>query len=57
MVPEDGKTPDLLSGDILNHTFTKRYLNSLLSNVRVVRYLAKHHGEVPAKFQNITQIE
>ncbi len=43
--------------DILNHTFAKGYLNSLLSNVRVVRYLAKHHGEVLAEFQNITQIE
>lgn len=43
--------------DVLNHTFTIGYLSSLLSNARVVRYLAKHHGEVLAEFQNITQIE
>lgn len=43
--------------DVLNHTFAKGYLNSLLSNVRVVRYLAKHHREVLAEFQTITQIE
>ena len=43
--------------DVLNHTFAKGYLNSLLSNVRVVRYLAKYHGEVLTEFQNITKIE
>ncbi|PHR90580.1 MAG: chromosome partitioning protein ParB [Blastopirellula sp.] len=43
--------------DVLNHTFAKGYLSSLLSNVRVVRYLAKHHSEVLTEFQNITQIE
>ncbi len=43
--------------DVLNHTFAKGYLNSLLSNVRVVRFLAKYHGEVLTEFQNITKIE
>ena len=43
--------------DVLNHAFATAYLKSLLSNVRVVRYLAKHHSEVLAEFQNIAQIE
>lgn len=43
--------------DVLNHAFATVYLKSLLSNVRVVRYLAKHHSEVLAEFQNIAQIE
>ena len=43
--------------EVLNHTFAKGYIKSLLSNAKVVRYLANNHGEILTEFQNITQIE
>lgn len=43
--------------DFLNFTLTKAYLGTLLSNARVVRYFAQHHGEILREFQKIVEIK
>jgi RepB plasmid partitioning protein len=48
---------DSYGADILKHTLAKGYVGSLLNNVRLVRYLAKHHGEILSEFQNLVQAE
>ncbi len=42
--------------DVLNLTLAKGYLGSLLSNARVVRYLAQSNAEILAQFQKIADI-
>lgn len=42
--------------DVLNLTLAKGYLGSLLGNVRIVRYLAQHHGDILTQFQKIADI-
>lgn len=43
--------------DVLTLTLAKTYLNSLLRNAAVVRYLAKHQSEMLNEFQTIAQLE
>jgi hypothetical protein len=42
--------------NILNLTVARTYLSTLLSNVRVVKYIAQHHPEYLTEFQKITEI-
>jgi len=42
--------------DVLNLTFAKGYLGSLLGNAKIVRYLAQNHPEMLKEFQKITEI-
>lgn len=42
--------------DILNLTIAKGYLGALISNAKVVRYLAQHHPEYLKQFQNISEM-
>jgi ParB-like chromosome segregation protein Spo0J len=43
--------------DHLDLVVISGYLSRLISNVRVVRYLAQHHREILAEFQKLTEIE
>jgi hypothetical protein len=43
--------------DHLDFVLINGYLGALLSNVRVVRYLAQHQREILAEFQKLTEIE
>jgi ParB-like chromosome segregation protein Spo0J len=43
--------------DVLNLTMAKTYLSSLLTNGRVVGYLAKNHPDFLAEFQQITDMK
>lgn len=42
--------------DHLDLVLAKGYLNKLLSNAKVVRYLAQHHKELLAEFQKIAEL-
>jgi hypothetical protein len=42
--------------DFLNLTVAKGYLSSLLSNAKIVRYLAQNHPEFLSQFQKITEM-
>ena len=42
--------------DILNLTIAKGYISNLISNAKVVRYLAQHHPEYLEQFQNISEM-
>ena len=42
--------------DVLNLTFAKGYLGSLLENTRITRYLRNHHLNILTEFQRITEI-
>lgn len=39
--------------DVLNHTLATTYLNSLLKNKRIKKYLHQHHGDMLSAFQNM----
>jgi hypothetical protein len=43
--------------DHLDLVLAKGFLAKVLSNARVVRYLAQHHSEILSEFQKITEIE
>ncbi len=43
--------------NILNLTLAKGYLTTLLSNVKVVRYLAQNHSEMLKQFQKISELK
>ena len=43
--------------NVLNLTLAKGYLTSLLSNVRIVRYLAQNHAEILKQFQKISELK
>jgi hypothetical protein len=47
---------DSYSKDVLNITLAKSYLTNLLSNAKVVRYLAQNHPEILTQFQKITEM-
>jgi hypothetical protein len=52
------QVPKTLSLDLLNVTVCCRYTESLLTNPRIKRYLAKYHPEQLTEIQNlITEIE
>lgn len=40
--------------DMLNFTFTKRYITKLLGNERIVRYLTTQHPDMLLEFEKIT---
>lgn len=42
--------------DVLNLTFAKGYLTSLLGNARVLKYLSQHKPEILLEFQRITEM-
>ena len=42
--------------DVLNLTVSKNYLQGLMNNVKVVRYLALHHPEMLPEFQQISEM-
>jgi len=41
--------------DVMPVTFAKGYLAALLSNARVVKYLAASQPDVPCEFERITE--
>ena len=41
--------------DHLDAVLINGYIGKLLSNVRVVRYLAQHYGEILAEFQKLCE--
>jgi ParB/RepB/Spo0J family partition protein len=43
--------------DVLNLTLAKGYLATLLSNAKVVRYLAQNHAEMLKQFQKISDLK
>lgn len=43
--------------NILNLTLAKGYLTTLLSNAKVVRYLAHNHAEMLKQFQKIAEMK
>jgi hypothetical protein len=43
--------------NVLNLTLAKGYLTSLLSNAKLVRYLAQHHAEILKQFQKIAEMK
>ena len=43
--------------DHLDAVLINGYVRKLLSNARVVRYLAQHHGEILAEFQKLSESE
>ncbi len=43
--------------DHLDLVLAKGFLAKVLSNARVVRYLAQHHSEILSEFQKITELE
>lgn len=43
--------------DVLNLTLAKSYLATLLSNAKVVRYLAQNHAEMLKQFQKISDLK
>jgi hypothetical protein len=43
--------------DQLDAVLINGYVRKLLSNARVVRYLAQHHGEILAEFQKLSESE
>jgi hypothetical protein len=43
--------------DHLDAVLINGYIGKLLSNVRVVRYLAQHYGEILAEFQKLSETE
>ena len=47
---------DNYARDVMNLTFAKGYLGTLLGNAKVVRYLAAHHPDVLVEFQKITEL-
>lgn len=42
--------------DVLNLTLAKGYLTALLSNAKIVRYLAQNHAEILSQFQKISEM-
>ncbi len=44
----------MLRGDLV---LTNGYLGKLLSNARVVRYLAQHHRDILTEFQKLAEME
>lgn len=45
------------SADQLDLMLTAGYVNRLLSNVRVVRFLAQHHAHILAEFQKLSDLQ
>jgi hypothetical protein len=43
--------------DVLNLTLAKGYITSLLSNARIVRYLAQHHSQMLGEFQKVAEMK
>jgi len=43
--------------DHLDLVLTNGYLGKLLSNARVVRYLAQHHRDILTEFQKLAEME
>ena len=43
--------------DTLNLMLAKGYLSRLISNARIVRYLAQHHAEMLSQFQKIAELK
>ena len=44
-------------GDHLDLVLANGYLGKLLSNARVVRYLAQHQQEILSEFQKLVEVE
>lgn len=47
---------DSFGPNVLTLTVARTYLSTLLSNVRVVKYIAQHHPEYLTEFQKITEM-
>jgi hypothetical protein len=47
---------DSFGPNVLTLTVARTYLSTLLSNVRVIKYLAQHHPEYLTEFQKITEM-
>jgi hypothetical protein len=45
------------SADQFDLMLTKGYVNRLLGNVRVVRYLAQHHADILTEFQKLSDLQ
>ena len=47
---------DTYGTDVLKLTIAKGYINNLIGNAKVVRYLAQHHPEYLRQFQSISEM-
>lgn len=47
---------DTYGTDVLKLTVARSYINNLIGNAKVVRYLAQHHPEYLKQFQNISEM-
>lgn len=48
---------DNYGADVLNLTLAKSYLTSLLSNAKIVKYMAHNHTEMLKEFQKISELK